>query len=93
VRKLDPPGDAGANPVVSPSHDRAWRGGGPTPRPDAADPAPSANDLWLDPEVKDVNQLQPLPVPYPAEDMEACPVPMLVSSPANDEEQCIRPAG
>ncbi len=51
---------------------------------------PSASDLWLDPAVKDPRNLQPLPVPFPADEMEACPDGVLVNSPGNDDERGIR---
>ena len=68
--------------MVAPIHDRM-----PVILPE------SAYDLWLDPDVKDPRRLQPLLVPYPAEEMEAYPVGTLVNSPGNDVAACIEPAG
>ena len=70
------------NGVVAPIHDRM-----PLILPE------SAYDLWLDPDVNDPKRLQPLLVPYPADEMEAYPVGTLVNSPANDVAECIERAG
>lgn len=66
--------------MVAPIHDRM-----PIILPE------SAYGLWLDPEVEDPRVLRPLLVPYPADEMEAYPVGMMVNNPANDDERCIRP--
>lgn len=51
----------------------------------------SAEELWLDPEVRDPNLLRELLVPYPDEPIHAYPVSTLVNSPRNDTEACIHP--
>ncbi|MFL6232278.1 MAG: SOS response-associated peptidase [Thermoanaerobaculia bacterium] len=48
-------------------------------------------DLWLDPKMEDAEKLQPLLVPYAADDFEAFPVSRAVNSPANDFAGCIEP--
>ena len=53
--------------------------------------APRDYDLWLDPEVRDAEQLRALLHAYPAEQMEAFPVSQAVNSPANDDPACIAP--
>ena len=70
------------NEVVAPIHDRM-----PLILPE------SAYELWLDPAVKDPKKLRSLLVPYPADEMEAYPVGLLVNSPANDVARCIEPVG
>jgi putative SOS response-associated peptidase YedK len=47
--------------------------------------------LWLDPEVTDVEMVQPLLQPYPSELMSAWPVSRLVNSVANDSPELIAP--
>lgn len=47
--------------------------------------------LWLDPQVQQVERLQPLLQPYPAQEMIAYPVSRRVNSPANDDPLCIEP--
>jgi putative SOS response-associated peptidase YedK len=69
-----------ANELMAPIHDRM-----PVIVPR------SAYDLWLDPAVKDPKRLQPLLVPFPADEMDAYPVSTLVNSPKNDVAQCIEP--
>lgn len=51
----------------------------------------SAEDLWLDPEVRDPNFLRELLVPYPDDSIGLYPVSTLVNSPRNDTEACIQP--
>ncbi len=53
--------------------------------------APSDYDLWLDPAIQEVERLQPLLHPYPAEDMMAYPVSTRVNNPANDHPECVEP--
>lgn len=53
---------------------------------------PEDYDLWLDPEVREPDQLLPLLAPYPGEDMEAYPVSRRVNSPSNNEPGCIERA-
>jgi len=48
-------------------------------------------DLWLDPRMEDAEKLQPLLVPYAADDFEAFPVSGAVNIPANDVAGCIEP--
>ncbi len=49
-------------------------------------------ELWLDPAVREPEELLPLLAPYPADDMEAYPVSRMVNSPSNDDPGCIEPA-
>ncbi len=53
---------------------------------------PDSYDLWLDKDVKNPEQLQPLYSPYPADLMTLYPVSTLVNSPRNDDPACIKPA-
>lgn len=53
---------------------------------------PSAWEDWLDPAEKKPEELDRLLRPYPAAEMAAYPVSMLVNSPANDTAECIAPA-
>jgi putative SOS response-associated peptidase YedK len=46
-------------------------------------------DLWLDPQVQEVEMLQPLLRPYPSEAMVAYPVSTLVNNARNDDPQCL----
>jgi putative SOS response-associated peptidase YedK len=46
-------------------------------------------ELWLDPEVKKSELLQPLLRPYPTEEMTAFPVSKAVNKPSNDTAECI----
>jgi putative SOS response-associated peptidase YedK len=48
-------------------------------------------DLWLDPGVQEVERLQPLLRPFPAEEMTAYPVSTVVNNPRNDTPSCIEP--
>jgi len=50
---------------------------------------PKDYDLWLDPEVKKSELLQPLLRPYPTEEMMAYPVSKAVNKPSNDSTECI----
>ena len=54
--------------------------------------APREYDLWLDVQMRDVDRLQALLVPYPPEEMVAYPVSALVNNPANDSPACQNPA-
>jgi hypothetical protein len=54
---------------------------------------PGDYDLWLDPDVQDATQLEPLLVPCTSEAMVAYPVSTRVNSPANDDARCIEPVG
>jgi putative SOS response-associated peptidase YedK len=51
----------------------------------------SAYAQWLDPAARSADSLQHLLSSYPAEEMTAHAVSMLVNSPANDREECIVP--
>ncbi len=52
---------------------------------------PDAYNLWLDPTMRDVEPVQPLLTPYPADAMIAYPVSTRVNNPANDSPECIAP--
>ena len=53
---------------------------------------PENYELWLDPDVREVELLSSLLEPYPDDTMEAYPVSRRVNSPANDEPTYIEPA-
>lgn len=46
-------------------------------------------ELWLNPEVKQPELLQPLLCPYPTQEMQAYPVSKLVNKPSQDSADCI----
>ena len=48
-------------------------------------------DIWLDQDMKDVNRVLPLLVPYPSDHMQAYEVSTLVNSLKNDSPECIEP--
>jgi putative SOS response-associated peptidase YedK len=50
---------------------------------------PETYDLWLDPAVREAEQLLSLLVPYPTEEMEAYPVSRRVNNPSNNEPGCV----
>ena len=50
---------------------------------------PEIYDLWLDPTVREAEQLLSLLIPYPPEDMEAYPVSRRVNNPSNNEPSCV----
>ena len=50
-----------------------------------------AYTLWLDPAMRDVEPVQALLTPYPAEEMVAYPVSTRVNNPAYDAPECIAP--
>lgn len=52
----------------------------------------SAYHTWLNPDETAPENLQPLLVPYPAEEMQAFPISTLVNNPANDVPEIIVPA-
>ena len=52
---------------------------------------PRDYELWLDPEVQQVDSLKPLLQPYPPDTMDAYPVSRWVNSPGNDDPKCIEP--
>jgi putative SOS response-associated peptidase YedK len=53
---------------------------------------PERYDDWLDPRPRTAESLAPLLTQFPAEEMSAYPVSMLVNSPANDRPELIQPA-
>jgi putative SOS response-associated peptidase YedK len=53
---------------------------------------PDTYAQWLDSAPQSPNRLQNLLVPFPASEMEAYPVSMLVNSPSNDRSECVVPA-
>ena len=52
---------------------------------------PERFDLWLDPEVREMDRIEPLLVPYPADRMISFPVGLQVNRPENDDPSCIEP--
>jgi putative SOS response-associated peptidase YedK len=48
-------------------------------------------DVWLDPEVKDLEVLEGLLRPYPSEQMMALPVSRLINDPKNEDAKCVEP--
>ena len=50
---------------------------------------PKTYDLWLDPAVREAEQLLSVLLSYPTEDMEAYPVSRRVNNPSNDEPGCV----
>jgi putative SOS response-associated peptidase YedK len=52
--------------------------------------APENYDQWLDPQPQKPEDLQKLLAPFPAKEMTAYPVSMLVNSPANDRPEAIQ---
>ena len=52
---------------------------------------PDAYNVWLDPAMRDVERVQALLTPYPAEQMIAYPVSPRVNNPADDTPECIAP--
>ncbi len=54
---------------------------------------PEQLELWLSPEPMDSGALQPLLIPYPAEELVAYPVSTAVNSPHNDSRDLIVQAG
>lgn len=53
---------------------------------------PEYYEPWLDPDLREPDQLLPLLAPYSTNDMEAYPVSRRVNSPSNDGPGCIEPA-
>ena len=68
------------NALLAPIHDRM-----PVILP------PGKYDQWLDPELKDLDSLSSLLVPFPPEEMLAFPVSSRVNTPSADDEGCIAP--
>ncbi len=52
---------------------------------------PDAYAIWLDPVVRDVEPIQALLTPYPADAMVAYPVSTRVNNPANDAPALVEP--
>ncbi len=52
---------------------------------------PADHEVWLDPIDQDIERLQALLRPYPAQAMEAYPVSTRVNNPANETPDCIQP--
>jgi putative SOS response-associated peptidase YedK len=52
---------------------------------------PDAYTAWLDPTMREVEPVQALLTPYPADAMIAYPVSTRVNSPAYDAPDCIAP--
>ena len=52
---------------------------------------PDAYTAWLDPTVRDVESVQALLMPYPADAMTAYPVSTRVNNPAFDAPQLVEP--
>jgi putative SOS response-associated peptidase YedK len=48
-------------------------------------------ETWIDPEIKDKVRLESLLVPYPAEEMEAYPVSLMVNNPRNNNDSLVEP--
>jgi putative SOS response-associated peptidase YedK len=69
-----------ANDLLRPLHDRM-----PVIVP------PEFYDHWLDPRVKEPEELQAILRPLPAELMDLLAVEPIVNSPANDDPRCIEP--
>jgi putative SOS response-associated peptidase YedK len=71
-----------ANEIMSPIHDRM-----------PVILAPENWDVWLETDAKDLQALQVLLKPYPAEDMVAWPVSTMVNSPKTNSMECIEALG
>jgi putative SOS response-associated peptidase YedK len=54
---------------------------------------PGDYDLWLDSDVTNEGVLKPLLRPYPAGEMSAYAVGLLVNDPRRDEARCVEPRG
>jgi putative SOS response-associated peptidase YedK len=54
--------------------------------------APADYGQWLDPAIRQPEELQPLLCPFPADAMTAYPVGLVVNNPRNETPQCIEPA-
>lgn len=68
-----------ANDTVSPIHDRM-----PVILPK------DAHSIWLDPEMKDIDEFRVLLEPYDPEKMEAYEISQLVNSASNDSEELVK---
>jgi hypothetical protein len=49
-------------------------------------PAPKDYNLWLDPTLRQAERLQPLPRPYPPQEMEVYPMSTRMNNPAHDRQ-------
>jgi putative SOS response-associated peptidase YedK len=49
-----------------------------------------AEDIWIDPEFRNLNKLTELIKPLPSEEMESYEVSPLVNSPKNDSPDCVK---
>jgi putative SOS response-associated peptidase YedK len=49
-------------------------------------------DTWLNPDIVEPEQLQPLLVPYPEKEMEMYPITTVINNPKNDREDVLQPA-
>ena len=54
---------------------------------------PDAYSVWLDPTMREVEPVQTLLTPHPAEEKVAYRVSTRVNNPANDTADCIAPLG
>jgi putative SOS response-associated peptidase YedK len=52
---------------------------------------PQDYELWLDPEMQEVERLQPLLHSYPSNEMNVYPISRFVNRPQNDDPRCIEP--
>jgi len=53
--------------------------------------SPEYYEPWLNPEIEDLDVLQPMLKAYPAEEMEAIPVSRWVNNPDNEGPRCVEP--
>lgn len=53
--------------------------------------SPEQYEAWLDPKLRDQDQLASMLAPYRGDDLEAYPVSQLVNSPGNDLPECVAP--
>jgi putative SOS response-associated peptidase YedK len=67
-----------ANELMAPIHNRM---------PVIVDPADYT--LWLEPAVQDIERLQPLIRPFPADEMTAFKVSTVVNNPRNETDKCV----
>jgi putative SOS response-associated peptidase YedK len=55
--------------------------------------SPESYGTWVDTSLQDPDELTPLLVPHPSDQMEAYPVSTHVNRPANDDPGCVEPVG
>jgi putative SOS response-associated peptidase YedK len=53
---------------------------------------PENAEFWLHPDAQEIEEIAPLPEPYPAEEMIAYPIRPLVNNVRNDSPELIEPA-